>query len=99
MPDAYPLLSKVNGFYFRDSDVRSVDHLAQRLDDVSQRNITARHFVEHWGEEDEVLLRDHGDVYIGCGTQAFFEVSRSVGACKTPAENQDAFLARRLRGY
>src|SRR5262245_57947109 len=99
MPDAHALLSKVNRFDFRDPHVRAVDHLSQRLDDVGQGNIAARYFVEHRGEEDKVLLRDHGNFDIGSGTQAFFEVSRSVGAGKTAAKNQDALLARSLGGY
>jgi hypothetical protein len=63
---------------FRLDYIDAAEDSPQRIDDITWRKITRRHFVQHGGEENEVLATNKRDLNVRTSRQRAIDLRRRV---------------------
>jgi hypothetical protein len=83
-------IAEIDLLDFAVDEMNMSQDLAHRIDDVSKIQVARRHLMQHRGEQEKIILADHGDFKIGIAT--FLEFKGRVNPAKSATKNQYARL-------
>src|SRR5262249_41670144 len=72
-------------------EVYPLEHLAHGVYDRCEVEVARGHFVEHGGEDEEVLAVDQRDLNVRVASQRFLQLHRRVKAGEATAQDQNPF--------
>src|SRR5208282_1197355 len=87
---AYDLSIEMDRLYGSDEGLGAVQQLAQWVDDGAEFQLARRDFVEHRGEQEEVVAGNQGDFDVRALAEEFFQAECGIHAAETSA--QDNYL-------
>lgn len=94
--DAYQLRSQIYGFNLSRKKTDAPEELSHGIHNIRQVQIAGRHFVQHRGEQEEVVPVHQSDLTTRITGQSVVQMNGGVKPGKAAAQNDDAsFLLRR----
>ena len=96
MPHPNLLVDEINCLNARDPDPRAMKHFSQRLHNVRDGYIAAGDFVEHWCEENKILLGNEPQFHLRRVAKPLLKLHRGVSPGEPASENQNDSLRRVL---
>ena len=73
-------------------DLHVTKNASERIDNIARMQISSGHFVQHRGEQDEILAADEHHVCFASAREAFVEVHCGVNAREASTGDHDLRL-------
>src|SRR5262249_40217213 len=89
------LVRQINRLHIGNRDACPAQHLAQRLNDGSDIHVAARHLMQHWREQHEVLVCPQRHFPVRMLAEMLPQPACRVGAGEPATEDQYALLLQR----
>ncbi len=84
------LVLQIDALHVAEEEMRSLEHLADGIDDVRYVEVTGGHLVQHRRKGEEVLTADEGDLDLRVAAELFFQFDGGVESAEAAAEEQDS---------
>src|SRR5688572_3640347 len=84
---------EVDRFDIADKKLRSLQKLADRIQDVGRVEVAGGYFMQHWSKEKEIVAVHQRYLDIRIRTELFFQFSGGVETAEAAAEDHNLFSA------